>query len=86
MSAGLPFSRREHTSEGTDVIELDTKAAAPADHVTPVNVQRQFAQALPAASLRTKSAGCKAAANKSRADPKAKAAEALRRKKEEGKC
>jgi hypothetical protein len=47
MSAGLRFSRREHTSEGTDVIELDTKAAAPADHVTPVNVQRQFAQALP---------------------------------------
>ena len=47
MSAGLLFSRREHTSEGTDVIELDTKAAAPADHVTPVNVQRHFAQALP---------------------------------------
>ncbi len=47
MSAGLLFSRREHTSEGTDVIELDTKAAAPADHVTPVNVQRQFAQVLP---------------------------------------
>jgi hypothetical protein len=43
MSAGLPISRREHTSEGTDVIELDTKAAAPADHVTPVNVQRQLA-------------------------------------------
>jgi hypothetical protein len=52
MSAGLRFSRREHTSEGTDVIDLDTKAAASADHVTPVNVQRQFAQALPAASLR----------------------------------
>ncbi len=34
MSAGLPFSRREHRT-------------ALADHVTPVNVQRQFAQALP---------------------------------------
>ncbi len=50
MFGGRRFSkvlRREHTSEGTDVIDLNTKAAASADHVTPVNVQRQFAQALP---------------------------------------
>ena len=49
MFGGRRFSKvlpREHTSEGTDVIELDTKAAAPADHVTPVNVQRQLAYIL----------------------------------------
>ena len=41
MSAGLPFSRREHRT-------------ALADHVTPVNVQRQFAQALPSKVGKTK--------------------------------
>jgi hypothetical protein len=50
MSAGLPFSRREHRTD----VELDTKAAALADHVTPADVQRQFAQALPSKVGKTK--------------------------------
>ena len=53
MFGGGRFSQvllREHPSEGTHVVDLvpsPSKAAASADHVTPVNVQRQFAQALP---------------------------------------